>query len=315
MNGRGSWLVAAVLLAATNVAGAQYSIPPTNLTGVNTAYVEGSPSLSADALTLYFSSNRPGGQGSLDLWQATRADVSSPFGGAVNLGATLNGSSTDTHPWISTDGLSLLFASSRAGGQGNYDLWTATRAAVGDAFGAPLNLGPTVNTSYRESRPCLSADGLDLYFTTNRPGGQGDYDLWVASRGAVGDPFGAPANLGPGVNTPYREGGAGISADGLTLYLNSDQPGGVGGEDLYVADRPTLGDSFAGATNLGVVINSTARDNAAAISADGTLLVFMSIRPGGAGDEDLWMTPVPEPATMGLLAIGAVGVLRRRRRA
>lgn len=305
------WLIATTLSVAS-VASAQYSIPPTNLTGVNTIYTETSPSLSADGLTLYFGSDRPDGQGNLDLWQATRPDLSSSFGEVNNL-AMLNGSSHDTHPWISGDGLSLVFASSRTGGQGDYDLWMASRANALEAFSVPVNLGTTINTSYRDSRPCLSFDGLDLYFTSNRPGGEGNTDLWVSSRSTPQAPFGPAVNLGPSVNTPYREGGAGISSDGMTLFFNVDRPDGFGSEDLYVATRSSLEAPFEETINLGNVINSTGRDNAPTTSSDGTLLVFMSDRPGGAGGSDLWMTTIPEPATLSLLALGGVAMLRRRK--
>ncbi len=312
MNCNRSSLVVTILLTAS-IATAQYSIPPANLTNVNTIYSESGPCLSPDGLTLYFTSDRPDGQGNLDLWHATRPDLFSPFDEASNLGATLNGSSHDAHPWISTDGLTLMFASARSGGEGNYDLWISSRVTTDDAFGYPSNLGEAINTPYRESRPCLSSDGLDLYFTSDRPGGEGDYDLWVASRPAIEDAFGLPVNLGPGVNTPYRDGGAGISADGTMLYFNSAQPGNIGSADIYLATRSSLDDPFSDATNLGDVINSPAGETAATLSADGTILIFSSGRSGGVGGSDLWMATVPEPATMSLLALGGVALLKRRK--
>jgi len=54
-------------------------------------------------------------------------------------------------------------------------------------FGTPTNLGPTVNSSARDGRPSISADGLSLYFISNRPGGVGDYDIWVTTRDTIAD--------------------------------------------------------------------------------------------------------------------------------
>ena len=70
----------------------------------------------------------------------------------------------------------------------------------------------------------LSADGLTLFFNSDRPGGSGSYDLWVTTRRTTSDPWGPPANLGPIVNSPAVEWCASISADGSTLYFCSDRP-------------------------------------------------------------------------------------------
>ena len=94
-------------------------------------------------------------------------------------------------------------------------------------FGEPENSGPTINSPSRGDFPsCISADGLEFYITClDRPGGYGDYDVWVAKRETVDDPWGEPVNLGPTINSAYGE-GARISPDGLTLNIDSDRPGG-----------------------------------------------------------------------------------------
>ena len=66
-------------------------------------------------------------------------------------------------------------------------------------FGEPANLGPTF-TSPGVDEPSISADGLELYFRSNRSGGSGNYDLWVTTRATKDDPWNEPANLGPMVN-------------------------------------------------------------------------------------------------------------------
>ena len=72
-------------------------------------------------------------------------------------------------------------------------------------FGTPTKLGPLVNSSYREFNPSISADGLSLYFISNRSGGVGGLDIWVTTRETTDGPWGAPVNLGPTVNTPAGE--------------------------------------------------------------------------------------------------------------
>jgi len=72
-------------------------------------------------------------------------------------------------------------------------------------FGEPTNLGPSVNSSSSEWPPSISADGLSLYFCSNRPGGFCGRDLWVTTRATKHDEWGTPANLGPTVNGPAKE--------------------------------------------------------------------------------------------------------------
>jgi Tol biopolymer transport system component len=102
-------------------------------------------------------------------------------------------------------------------------------------WGTPTNLGPIVNTSSGESRPCISADGLAVYFSSNRSGGYGDYDLYVTTRATTYDDWDPPVNLGPNVNSSTTDNEPDISADGLTLYFSS-------GGDIWVAARTTTDD-------------------------------------------------------------------------
>jgi len=68
----------------------------------------------------------------------------------------------------------------RSGGYGDADIWMSRRAIRDSAWGALVNLGLSLNTAAGEAEPYISADGRTLYFTSNRPGGYGDYDLWQA---------------------------------------------------------------------------------------------------------------------------------------
>jgi len=81
----------------------------------------------------------------------------------------------------------LFFASRRPGGLGGVDLYVTTRATTDDPWSDPVNLGPTINSSYNEAYPSISADGRALFFTSNRPGGFGDRDLWQVSIDPVVD--------------------------------------------------------------------------------------------------------------------------------
>ena len=98
---------------------------------------------------------------------------------------------TSGAPSISADGLSLFFTSDMPGQYGNYDLWVTKRAAIGEDWSVPINLGPTVNSSATELYPDISSDGLLLFFQDGHPawpempllpGGCGLGDLWVTKR-------------------------------------------------------------------------------------------------------------------------------------
>ena len=200
--------------------------------------------------------------------------------------------------WIrfSYDGLEMyISAYDHPEGYGDCDLWVVKRTSVEDEWGPPENLGPEINSPAHDSLASLSADGLTLYFISNRPGGHGSYDLYMTTRATKDDPWGAPVNLGPPVNTSAFEADPLISADGLELYLRAWRPDGYGGADLYVSRRPTTSDPWGEPVNLGPGVNNIGDESWACLSSDGLLLLFCEHpggpwRPGGYGAADIWMT-------------------------
>jgi Tol biopolymer transport system component len=154
------------------------------------------------------------------------------------------------------------------------------------AFGTPEDLGAGVNSARFEGGPDLSADGLTLYFTSDR---DGNSDLFVATRRTTADRFGAAESVGAAVNTPSFEAAPSISADGLSLYFESDRPGSRE-DDIWVATRPTPSRAFGAPANLGSLVNSAAVDAHPEISEDGLSLYFSSYRDGGRGGSDIWVS-------------------------
>ena len=180
---------------------------------------EGTPFLSADELSLYFYSRRPGGPGNRDLYVATRARSTDPFDDVTPL-SSLNGTGMDHQPEVSPDQLSIYFVSDRSG---NVDIWRSTRASIGAAFDPPEAVSE-LNTSSEEGGITLSSDGLEVIITSNRPGGAGARDLYRATRANAGDPF---SNLQPlaELNTPNNEIDPTLSSDGSELYFASNRGG------------------------------------------------------------------------------------------
>ncbi|MBN1363003.1 MAG: PD40 domain-containing protein [Sedimentisphaerales bacterium] len=228
----------------------------------------------------------------LMLFGGGAANADYTFGELANLGPTVNSSARDEEPGLSADGLTIYYCSLRSGGSGNYDLWAITRATTQAPWGTPVNLGSTVNSSSHDFSPDVSADGLSLYFGSDRPGGYGGYDIWVSRRDSTEDPWGAPANLGPMVNTSEPEGCPAISDDGREVYFWSGRAGGYGDADIWVARRPTAQDDWGAPENLGSAINGSTTELCCDITADNRCLVFVSTRSGGYGGTygDIWIT-------------------------
>ena len=299
---RSRWAGAMLLLAAlacvvlTNayIAKADYDFgTPTNPgPPLNSSAFDGGPIISADGLELYFTSNRPGGSGSFDIWVTTRETVQEPWGEPVNLGPTINSSYGDCNNGISADGLSLYIFSDRPGGSGSLDIWVTTRASISEPWGEPVNLGPTVNSSSAEGGPYISADGLSLFIESDRPGGYGGNDIYVSTRPTNDDPWGEPVNLGPRVNSSVWDWYPSLSADGLSLFFTSLRSGGLGGDDIWVTTRATTNDPWREPVNLGPAVNSSFAETCPNISADGSTLSFHSTRPGGSGNSDMWQVKI-----------------------
>ncbi len=190
----------------------------------------------------------------------------------------------------------LCISADRPGGYGQCDIWVSKRSSVEDKWGAPENLGPLVNSEGWDQYPILSADGLELYFSSDRPGGYGDFDLYVARRATRTSPWEAATNLGPKVNSAYVDAVASASPDGLELYILSDRPGGYGGGDFYVSRRATRNDPWGDPVNVGPVVNSPGGELAASFSPDGLLMFFGSDRPGEFSDFDGYVTRRASPS-------------------
>ena len=213
------------------------------------------------------------------------------FGTPTNLGPNVNTLSGDGAPSISADGCTLYFDSDRPGGYGDWDLYVATRKSRDDEWGPPVNLGAMANSPYLEALPSISADGLSLYFNSNRPGGFGSYDLWMTTRATLSDVWGPPVNLGPTVNSSSSDLNPNLSSDGLSLYFASWRPGGYGSIDLWVTTRATLSAPWRPPVNLGPTVNGSSWDYQPSISTDGLSLFFASEqRAGGLGPVDIWVT-------------------------
>ena len=151
---------------------------------VNSAGPEFSPSLFEDedgSVYLYFSSGlRPGGLGFGDIYVA-RQQTDGSFG-QVSPVTEFNTAFNEIRPKIrARDGLEIFFDSNRPGSM-SVDIYVSERECVLCPWNAPVNLGPTVNSTAIDGGAALSFDATELYFMSNRAGGSGDQDVWVSRR-------------------------------------------------------------------------------------------------------------------------------------
>jgi len=133
---------------------------------------DGSPSFSSDGKTLYFSSNRRGGKGGLDLYRVA-IDNSGRFGRPINLGSTINTQGDEIFPFVSEDG-KLYFSSDGHPSLGGLDLYVASRnenEIVLEHLGVPMN-------SIADDFGITLVDENHGYFSSNRTGGKGDDDIY-----------------------------------------------------------------------------------------------------------------------------------------
>jgi hypothetical protein len=200
------------------------------------------PNLTPDEHWLYFSGRRAEGLGGSNLWVSHRENTKDPFGWETpsNLGAAVHstvglGECAPTYFNDEQTGIVSLYFCRDKAALGDFNIYVSM-LRLDNSFGRPA-LVWELNTPHRNTRTAIRRDGLEMFITSNRPGGFGSTDLWVSTRETTLDAWSSPVNLGSTINTMAMEGGPALSCDGTTLYFTSDRPGGSGGRDLYVTTR------------------------------------------------------------------------------
>ncbi len=157
--------------------GGTWSLPFNLGETVNSIYWESQPCMSSDGKTLYFASNRPGGQGGSDLWK-TELSESGTWSSPVNLGPRINTPGDENSPFLHPDGKTLYFASNGHPGLGGRDLFVCRMDENGQ-WGVPQNLGFPINTFGDEATLSVNAQGDTAYFSSDNLGGFGKRDIYA----------------------------------------------------------------------------------------------------------------------------------------
>jgi hypothetical protein len=267
---------------------------PVNLGPVlNSEFNERHPAISPNGLSLYISSDRPGGLGGVDIWVSQRTSIDAPWGPPQNV-EPINTVYNEAAPNLTPDGHWMYFHSNRPEGCGGDDLYVSYRKDTSDDFAwePAVNLGCQVNTEFDDDGPTYFEDNetgrVTMYFNSNRPGGIGQANIYASSLGDDGT-FG-PAVLVSELSSQAMDGRTAIRRDGLEMLISSNRPGSLGSNDIWVSTRKCTLNTWSIPVNLGPPIDSGFSEGGAALSCDGTTMYFYSTRPGGFGGQDLYVT-------------------------
>jgi len=226
--------------------------PPANVgLPVNSAYFDGHPTLRrlpSGEYEMYFTSfaedGRPGPQ-LTNIYYTVLKD------GKWTQPIPVVEINTDFHdrmPSISQDGHYLFFSSDRPGGFGRDDIWVSEYDFAAKRWGKPRNAGRTINTPASEVTPAIHSDNITLYFSSDRTGGVGGYDIYVTqmlqnlpSANMTNERetmWKRPVNLGKPYNSAFDDEYPTVIRNGNYMYFASNRENGQGSFDVYRAKVP-----------------------------------------------------------------------------
>ena len=190
----------------------------------------GAINFSIDRKQLFFTGcSWPNSYGSCDIFQMIKTgDIWSK---PNNAGSTINSTHWDSQAILSSDRKTWYFASRRGGGFGGSDIWKSEKQNNG-LWGAPINLGDSINTPGNEMAPYIHADTKTFYFSSDTRPGLGGYDLFMSRLHDDGT-WEKAENLGSPVNSSSNEINIIISIDASQAWISSDREGSYGGFDIY----------------------------------------------------------------------------------
>jgi len=262
---------------------------PKNLgPNINTQYDEYWPSLSADEKMLVYTIllpidyNNPAFTGNRQEDMYYSNFVNGEWQQAKPVGPPLNTPDNEGAQSISGNGMLMVFtACMRSDGNGLCDLYYSENH--NGTWTIPRNIGPPVSTRYSEKQPALSSDGRTLYFSSDRPGGLGKYDLWISERQDDGS-WTTPVNMGDSINTAEYDQSPFIHPDNKTLYFSSTGWPGMGGYDIFLA-RKVTDSTWSKPVNLGYPINTNHDEQGLIVNSGANMAYFSSNRLSNRGQD------------------------------
>jgi outer membrane protein OmpA-like peptidoglycan-associated protein len=223
-------------LMVSNWTGDSWGTPESVSKMINTAFNEGTCSISADGRTLVFTCCQGRETyGSCDLFVTFKNG--SEWSVPENMGPKINTMAWESQPSLSADGRTIFFVSDRQGGYGRRDIWMSTLDNDG-YWQKPVNLGKNVNTPYDDLSPFIHVNGRTLYFSSQGHPSLGGYDLYSVD--LLGNQWGNVKNLGYPLNTYLDEVSLFVTSDGKKGYyaFESKNEHVLQSSELYEFDIP-----------------------------------------------------------------------------
>jgi hypothetical protein len=231
--------------------------------------IDEDPTFTGDLLELYFMSTRAGTK---DVWSSSRAVQTDPWGAPSRV-VELDSTSDDWSPGVSLDGLSIWFATDRAGGDGK--IWLAQRAARSSPWGAPTAV-PELAGNKVDFAPAVDATETLLFFSSNRSRSAG-FDLYASTRASATATWAPPTAI-PGLDSDSDEYDPFVAQGGLVVFFTSMRSGAG---DIFWSARHSTEEPFVSPVLLGD-IDSDAYDSDSSLSPDLSYMMFSSTRSGNA---------------------------------
>ncbi|MCX7861594.1 MAG: OmpA family protein [Bacteroidales bacterium] len=271
----------------------------TNLGGIiNTEFDEHSPVFSADETTLIFTSKRKSelhktqtedGQYYEDIYISQKLS-DGQWTQPQPISQKINTPGHEASIGLSPDGQELYIYRDESTYLNPRDGNIYVSYLQGDEWTTPEKIA--INTKYNENHASISADGQELFFTSDRPGGYGGMDIYLSRRLPNGK-WGIPMNVGPKINTSKDEISPFIHPDGVTLFFSSKGHNSMGGHDIFYVIRDENG-NWNTPTNMGYPINTPNDDAFYVPTPDGVRAYYASQQTGGIGRNDIYIITLPK---------------------
>jgi len=250
---------------------------------INSEYSDHSPTVTADESMVIFTSRREGSTGEkisedgkyyedLYVYDKKLGLDAKPY----RLDTTVNTTDHEATCGLSFDGSELFMYKATKKDRG--DIFTSV--SDGEKWSAPKKVEGEVNTKKRESHASISTDGKKLYFTSDRKGGYGGMDIYVADRDSTTGEWINVKNLGPKINTKLDEEGPFINYDDNTLYFSSQGHNTMGGFDIYKSKLNEEG-NWSEVENMGFPLNTVDDDVFFVPTIRGNRAYYSSQQEGG----------------------------------
>jgi len=208
---------------------------PVPVEALNSEFEDGTPDISSDFSTIYFTRCKKGKNQKLGC-QIYKARSSGSSWSDPEVVSIMEDSITIAHPAISPDNLTLYFVSDMPGGIGEHDIWRVTRSSENSDWGQPENLGADINTPGKELYPYVHSDGT-LYFSSDSRVGLGGLDIYRAEQDETGGWM--VENMKPPINSPQDDFGIAFEAKSERGFFSSSRRG-RGNDEIYSFVLPPL---------------------------------------------------------------------------